>query len=375
MEPRTGDPWPNMLVIDTFKELFDFSRDVLWLMAPDGSVTYVSPAIHLLRGITPDEARHQKLEDVHPPESAKRSVAYFMYMLGEIAAGRKPDPFQGTLDYYHADGSIIKTDVYAVPVFDAQGKFSFLAGVSRDISARVLAEEKQKTELKLREIDFRRMLNSVLEHEVRNALAVISLCFDSRSMEPRKASRVRKSIDDLLQVVEQVGLFSRSDDMEKAMEARAISVYDIVVETQQKLGLADTVVFEGDRGLLVWAEHSMILQLFKQIMENASKYAAPGSLIRVVCAEEGQDTETLATIRFSNTHIAPQGIALDRLFDPFYRGSHVSGKSGSGLGLAIAKHLTEMLNGRIAIDYVNSIFSVTINLPRATQQNPASGPD
>lgn len=365
MEPGIPDHKANMLLVETFKELFDFSRDVLWLMAPDGSITYVSPAIYLLRGITAEEARHQKIEDTLLPESAHRSVSYFMYMLAEIAEGRKPAPFQGVMDYYHADGSIVKTDVYAVPAFDAQGNFSFLAGVSRDISARVLAEEKQKTELKLREIEFRKMLNSVLEHEVRNALAVINLAFDDRSLEPQKAGRVRKSIDDLLQVVEQVGLFSRSDDLEKLMQSSALSVCDILAELQQKLALSDTVVFEGDRGLRVWAEQSLILQLFEQIMVNAKKYAEPGSKITVTCTEESLDAGTLARIRFSNTHVAPQGLALHRLFDPFYRGSHVSEKSGSGLGLTIAKHLTEMLNGRISVDYQNSIFSVTVSLPCA----------
>ena len=365
--PGIDDQRANMLMVETFKELFDFSRDVLWLMTEDGAISYVSPAIYLLRGITPDEARHQKLEDIHPPESAHRSVSYFMYMLGEIAEGRKPEPFQGILDYYHANGSIVKTDVYAVPAFDAQGNFNFLVGVSRDISARVLAEEKQKTELKLREIEFRKMLNSVLEHEVRNALAVINLAFDDQSMGHRKAGRVRKSIDDLLQVVEQVGLFSRSDDLEKLMESSAVSISDTLAEVQQKLALTDTVVFDGDLGLHVWAEHSLILQLLEQIMTNAQKYADPGSNIRVTCTDEGQETENMATIRFSNTHIAPQGIALHRLFDPFYRGSHVSEKSGSGLGLTIAKHLTEMLNGRISIDYENSVFSVTVCLPRAVK--------
>lgn len=105
--PGIDDQRANMLMVETFKELFDFSRDVLWLMTQDGAISYVSPAIYLLRGITPEEARHQKIEETLLPESAHRSVSYFMYMLGEIAEGRKPDPFQGILDYYHADGSIV----------------------------------------------------------------------------------------------------------------------------------------------------------------------------------------------------------------------------------------------------------------------------
>lgn len=367
LEPTTPDHRTNALLVETFKELFDFSRDVLWLITQDGTITYVSPAIYLLRGITPEAAKQQKIEEIHPPESANRSVSYFVYMLGEIAEGRRPKPFQGVLDYYHADGSIVKTDVYAVPSFDENGNFSFLAGVSRDISARVLAEERQKNELKRREIEFRKMLNTVLEHEVRNALAVISLAFDDRLMEPKKAVRVRKSIDDLLQVVDQVGLFSRSGDLETLREANAVSVWNVLNEVQQKITLCNTLVFEGDRELHVWAAHALILQLFEQIVVNAKKYAEPGSEIRVTCIENSDKNGNMATICFSNEHIAAQGMEVDRLFDPFYRGSNVSGKSGSGLGLTIAKHLTEMLNGSISITYVNTIFSVTVSLPRATK--------
>jgi PAS domain S-box-containing protein len=354
-------------MVETFKELFDFSRDVLWLMAPDGSITYVSPAIYLLRGITPEEAKYQKLEETLVPESAHRSVSYFVYMLSEIAAGRKPEPFQGPMDYFHANGSIVKTDVYAVPAFDELGNFSFLAGVSRDISARVLAEEKKKTEMKLREIEFRKMLNSVLEHEVRNALAVINLAFDARLMEATTAGRIRKSIDDLLQVVEQVGLFSRSSDLEKRMKASAVPVWTVLQEVQRKLGLSDSMVCEGDQGLLVWAEHSLMQQLFEQIVVNAGKYAEPGTKISVTCGGKSEENERMATIRFANSHIAPQDIAMERLFDPFYRGAHVSGKSGSGLGLTIAKHLTEMLNGSIALEYIDATFFVTLSLPSAME--------
>lgn len=356
-----------MIMVETFKELFDFSRDVLWLMTQDGAVSYVSPAIYLLRGITPEEAKHQKLEETLVPESAHRSVSYFVYMLGEIAAGRKPEPFQGPMDYFHADGSIVKTDVYAVPAFDAGGNFSFLAGVSRDISSRILAEEKQKTELKLREIEFRKMLNSVLEHEVRNALAVINLAFDALPKEAPKASRVRKSIDDLLQVVEQVGLFSRSSDLEERMKASEVPVWTMLEEVRRKLDLSNSMVCEGEQGLLVWAEHSLMQQLFEQIIVNAKKYAEPGTEISVTCGGESEENDSMATIRFANSHIAPQGLAMDRLFDPFYRGPHVSEKSGSGLGLTIAKHLTEMLNGSIAVEYLDATFSVTLSLPRAVK--------
>lgn len=237
--------------------------------------------------------------------------------------------------------------------------------MSRDISARVLAEEQVKTETRLREIEFRKMLNSVLEHEVRNALAVINLAIDDRLVEPRIAGLVRKSTDNLLQVVEQVGLFSRSDELPKLLAPRDLSVWSVIKEIEQKLAVSHPVRSHGDPAIHVWAEHSLMVQLFEQIIKNAQKYAPCGADIVIACEAASKDNGQMVSIRVSNTHLSPKGIELDRLFEPFYRSAHVSEKSGSGLGLTIAKHLTEMLNGTISVDYVETVFSVTVRLPRS----------
>ena len=54
----------------------------------------------------------------------------------DIAAGRPPQAFRGELEYYCRDGSTIWTEVNALPLFDRDGRFERLLGVSRDISER-----------------------------------------------------------------------------------------------------------------------------------------------------------------------------------------------------------------------------------------------
>lgn len=121
---------------ERYRLLAENARDVIWTMRPDGTISYVSPSIQLLRGFTPEEAMTQPLEQIHPPASRQRSAAYFDQLRADIAAGRTPASFRGELEYFCRDGSTIWAEVIALPMFDAQGNFQKLLGVSRDISER-----------------------------------------------------------------------------------------------------------------------------------------------------------------------------------------------------------------------------------------------
>ena len=110
--------------------------DVIWTMAPDGRITYVSPSVEKLRGYTVAEAMAQPLEEILTPESAAVSVGYFMYMLGEIAEGRRPNDFRGEEEYLCKDGSTVWCEVMAYPILADDGSLVELLGVSRDIGER-----------------------------------------------------------------------------------------------------------------------------------------------------------------------------------------------------------------------------------------------
>jgi diguanylate cyclase (GGDEF)-like protein/PAS domain S-box-containing protein len=121
---------------ERYRLLAENARDVIWTMEPDGTVSYLSPSIQLLRGISPEDAMAQPLEQIHPPESRQRSQAYFNQLREDVQAGRAPQPFRGELEYYCQDGSTIWAEVIALPIVDAGGHFQKLLGVSRDISER-----------------------------------------------------------------------------------------------------------------------------------------------------------------------------------------------------------------------------------------------
>lgn len=125
----------DLKVIDQRHRLLaESANDVIWTMSVTGEITYVSPSVESLRGITPEQAMSQSLDQIHPPDSMAKTVAYFTELQAALADGRRPDSFRGEMEYYCADGSTIWCDLQVVPYFSADGQLLEILGVSRDIT-------------------------------------------------------------------------------------------------------------------------------------------------------------------------------------------------------------------------------------------------
>ncbi len=116
--------------------LVENAWDVIWTMALDGTITYVSPSVERVRGITPDEAAVQTLEQIHPPGSRERVLAYYQALFTAIAAGEELPTFRGEQEYYRKDGSIMVGELQVIPHVDRDGRVVQILGVTRDVSER-----------------------------------------------------------------------------------------------------------------------------------------------------------------------------------------------------------------------------------------------
>jgi diguanylate cyclase (GGDEF)-like protein/PAS domain S-box-containing protein len=114
--------------------------EVIWTMDLDGKITYVSPAVERMRGITPEEAMRQSLDEIHPPESAASVADYYRQVFAAIEAGTEPPMFRGENEYYRKDGSIMTGELQVIPHVDTDGHVIELIGVTRDITERKIFE-------------------------------------------------------------------------------------------------------------------------------------------------------------------------------------------------------------------------------------------
>ncbi|GAN81036.1 sensor histidine kinase [Acidocella aminolytica] len=95
----------------------------------------------------------------------------------------------------------------------------------------------------------------------------------------------------------------------------------------------------------VRADPTLLEQVLVNLLDNAVKYAPPGSRISISTQREGSN------VRLS---VADEGVGivpteLQAVFDSFFRASRGDRVApGTGLGLAIAKAFTEAMDGRIS---------------------------
>ena len=93
---------------------------------------------------------------------------------------------------------------------------------------------------------------------------------------------------------------------------------------------------------LVLADASLLVQVFRNLLENASRYAAEKSTVHVTCSNNAGQT----VLRVHNEgSVIPQQ-DLERIFERFYSVEKHRGQ-GTGLGLAICRHILDRMHGSI----------------------------
>ncbi len=115
---------------------------------------------------------------------------------------------------------------------------------------------------------------------------------------------------------------------------------------------------ELDTELICEGNESLLKVLFLNLLDNALKFSA--------------DNTTFVTIDFTPKNIQVQikdngiGIApedLEKIFEPFYRGSNSHQVRGHGLGLSICKRIVQLHKGQIVVSSIQgqgTTFTVTL---------------
>ncbi len=149
-------------------------------------------------------------------------------------------------------------------------------------------------------------------------------------------------------LVAQLTALSRLDEDAPTMMTADFSFSDVCSDTVSEFaplvdskGLTMTAYIQPD--LHLQGDEGAIRRLVTILIDNAVKYCVPMGKITLVL--EGQRQKTL---RVENSCTDVDNIALDRLFDRFYREDKARTSSNSfGIGLSLAKAIAEKHHGEI----------------------------
>ena len=115
-------------------------------------------------------------------------------------------------------------------------------------------------------------------------------------------------------------------------------------------------------------------QVLFNLLDNAAKYASPGTTVLIQSWQEGADVKL--QIIDEGSGIPPEEIK--RIFDKFHRAEKQDQvRAGSGLGLAISGGFVEAMGGSITAancsDRPGAVFIITLPIPKpATQLDTAA---
>lgn len=388
--------------------LADNANDVVWEMALDGAITYVSPSVERVRGFTVEEAMRQPLDEILTPASQASVIDYFGKLHGAIAEGRTPEPYRGEQEYLCKDGSTFWTEVMAYPVQGADGTVVGLLGVTRDLSERkryeaelldanealrrhrdhldelVLERTRELAAARDAAESANRAKTSLLanvSHELRTPLNHIggyAHLLGTRLTDAKQkiqAERIADASRHLLKLVENLLDTANLEAQELSLEVADFDLRSLVDRSVAAVrGLADAkgiaLASEVDPALpeSLVGDAIRLGQVLHNLLDNALKFSERGQVgvrVRRIDAPGGR-----VGVRFE---VEDQGIGVDaaqrdRLFTLFDQGdgSTTRKQGGTGLGLALCLRLVSLMAGEIGVEHPphgGSRFWFTVTLP------------
>lgn len=127
-----------------YRLLAEKSYDIVWTVDRDFTFTYMSPSVEKVLGHEPQDRIGKGSTTLMSPESAEKALATFVT---ELRRDREPgvDPDRSVLaelEMIHKNGSRVYVEVHSSFVRDPAGNVIGAHGVTRDITARKIAEER-----------------------------------------------------------------------------------------------------------------------------------------------------------------------------------------------------------------------------------------
>lgn len=225
-----------------------------------------------------------------------------------------------------------------------------------------------------RAVSSREEMIAVVSHDLRNPLSSIKLAGGLlQSSEPDgKNPRSKSSI--ILRSVGRMETLLRDLLDAAAIDAGKLTIAVDVVQGETLVAEAIEaseaparekglrITRDVERGLELRADAGRLLQVFGNLLGNATKFGRAGDTIHVALGREGD----FARITVADTGPGIPPDRVDHVFDRFWQGREKR-HDGAGLGLAIAKGIVEAHGGRIAVaSTFGAGATFTFTVPLAT---------
>lgn len=203
-------------------------------------------------------------------------------------------------------------------------------------------------------------------HELKTPITVIATSLKVLEMEVGQQKWIDKAqaqTEKLTELVNSLVTLSRMDEEESPLKMAPFPISDAVTETAESfrehaLSQGHGLTLATQPGLTYRGDEYAVRQLVSILLDNAVKYAAPGSPITLALEKSRRGV----VLRSGNRCTEPGGIDTEKLFDRFYQADPSRGSGGFGVGLSIARSIAEGHHGTIRAELEGEDIRFTAEL-------------
>jgi signal transduction histidine kinase len=220
--------------------------------------------------------------------------------------------------------------------------------------------------------DMQRQFVADASHDLKTPLTVILsnselLKQQSEAADTPEMDRIEAAGRRMKDLVQKMLTLARMEDDPNRGAWESMDLSDMVMEgalafeaTAFEKGL--TIDENVESGLVVKGNRAQVQSVLECLLDNACKYADPGSSVTVSLEKAGKRAKL--TVHNTGSYIPPAD--LPHVFERFYRADKSrTASDSSGLGLAIVQSVVESMGGTVSVESSESAGTAfTVFLPR-----------
>jgi sigma-B regulation protein RsbU (phosphoserine phosphatase) len=347
---------------DEYRDLFENAPCGYLTIGPDGRISKVNATLAVWTGFAPDKfigrRLHQFLNmagriyyETHIAPLLRMQGFFHEFALDfETAAGERLPVIANAAERRDGGGGVLFTALVVIKAADRR-RYERQLVDSRSELQKGLATERETAEL-------REQFIAVLGHDLRNPLAAISAGAHilQRSGTPKGQKELRvldmihTTVSRMSDLIDNVLDFARgrlgggitlNRDDDQPLEPVLEQIVDELrtASPQRAIETSFEILDPVD------CDRTRIGQLASNLIGNALTHGAPDKPVRVGAKTQGGKFE----LWVANAGETIPAVAMEKLFEPFFRGDVRSSRQGLGLGLHIASQIAQAHGGRIDV--------------------------
>jgi len=331
-----------------YETLINTADDTIILLDKSGKILMINTTGAQRLGHSPDTLIGRNIFDLLPDPLKKSRSKKFQYVLTHKKTVRYVDHRQG-----------IDFDQILSPVFDHSGDAVGVAVYGRDITAQKSIEAQLQNARQEAEKanNAKSIFLTHVSHELRTPLNVIlgyTQILQSVSTlekgEQKSLSKIHKNVDFIISLIDDILDLSKIESQNISLSIDVFEfneflayISDIAFMYKQEKEVDFACHFSPDLPIYVNGDERRLKQVLLNLIVNAFKFTPKKGLITLTVKKDNQ----AIVFQVEDTGIGIHEDKMSDIFQPFYRLTHQS--DGFGLGLSIARHLVEMMGGKLNV--------------------------